>query len=252
MDQGPAGTPSGPPTSTPAGAPSAPTMLPGALWQGLVDAATLARLQAEGQGGKGRLLRIADLAPGDFGVLEATVTQVHPSRPYGRRRGGTGELVRVTLADASGEADLVLWDEEARHARSGLLVPGARVRLRGATVKPGRGATGPVELGLGSAVLEPLDRPAAPSCSATLVALGPTLVVEGPPLRFQAEATLRAPSGTLRAILEGDLLRAARAATLPCEVEGLAPHPALADWLLAPPGARLAPRAGAAPSDTLK
>ncbi|HUR61137.1 MAG TPA: hypothetical protein VM286_02070 [Candidatus Thermoplasmatota archaeon] len=228
------------------------TAVPDAL-EGLVDEATLARLRRAraGEDAPNRL-RIATLAPGDVGVLEAAVVQVHPARPYARKRGGAGELVRVTLADASGEADLVLWDDEARHTRGGALVPGATVRLRGPQVKAGH--RGGVELGLGSAVLETVPVPEAALCSATLQALGPTQVLEGPPPRFQAEATLSTPGGTVRAMLEGPVLLQARAAGLPCEVEGLAPHPALADWMLATPAARVVPSAptGPATSDTLK
>jgi hypothetical protein len=206
--------------------------------EGLLDAATWQRLQRARSGGDlPNLLRLATLAPGEVGIVEATVAQVHPARPYDRKRGGQGELCRVTLADASGEADLVLWDDEVRHARGGVLVPGARVRLRGPAIKPGY--RGGVELGLGSAVLERIDAPSA-SLSATLVSLGETRVLEGPPVRFQADAVVRTPEGERTVVLEGEPLKRARAAAGPVRLEGLVAHPALDGWLLATPATRIA------------
>ncbi|HEX2066669.1 MAG TPA: hypothetical protein VHI93_07645 [Candidatus Thermoplasmatota archaeon] len=192
------------------------------------------------------LLRVGSLAPGDVGVVEATVAQVHPARPFARMRGGRGELCRVTLADASGEADLVLWDDELRHVRDGTLASGARVRLRGAAVKPGY--RGGVELGLGSAVLERIDVP-APKLAATLVSLGPTRVLDGPPPRFQADGVVRlVDDGRERhMVLEGETLRQVRAADGTVRLEGLLPHPALDGWLLCTAATRVAQ-----PSDTLK
>ncbi|MFO1536140.1 MAG: hypothetical protein ABR586_10780 [Thermoplasmatota archaeon] len=211
--------------------------------EGLVDAAAWQRLQRARSGADlPNLLRLATIAPGDVGVVEATVAQVHPVRPYNRKRGGQGELCRVTLADASGEADLVLWDDEVRHARNGALVPGARVRLRGASVKPG--FRGGVELGLGSAVLERVEAPAAVTLSGVLVSLGETRVIDGPPVRFQAEAVVRTGAGDRSIVLEGDLLRQARRATGPIVLDGLALHPALDGWLLCSAATRLWPAPG--------
>lgn len=221
--------------------PLVPT-LPGLPVEGLegrVDAAAWQRLQRARSGADlPNLLRLATLAPGDVGVVEATVAQVHPARPYARRGGGQGELCRVTLADASGEADLVLWDDEVRHARGGLLAPGARVRLRGPSAKPG--FRGGVELGLGSATLERIEAPAAPAVSGRLVSLGETRVLDGTPVRFQADAVVRTADGDRRVVLEGELLRQARqmgGATL----GGLAPHPALEGWLLCTDGTTSSP-----------
>jgi len=227
---------------------------------GLVDVATAARLvQARAGQDTMRRLRLADLVPGDLGVIEATVVQVHPSRRHSRKRGGEGELGRVTLADASGERDLVLWDDELRHVRgpTAALQPGARVRLRGAQVKAGRDG-GPVELGLGSALLEAL--PAVPTMlvSATLLGLGPTRVLDGPPIAFQADATVGlagAPGATRSVVLAGELLRATRTALsagVGCTIEGLVAHPALEGWMLTAPGAKVvvsqAPPAGLLPA----
>jgi hypothetical protein len=207
--------------------------------EGLVDAAAWQRLERARAGTDlPNLLRLATLAPGDVGVVEATILQVHPVRSYSRKRGGQGDLGRVTLADASGEADLVLWDDEVRHVRGGLLVPGARVRLRGASVKPGY--RGGIELGVGSAVLERIDAPAA-TLSGTLMSLGETRVLDGPPVRFQADAVVLTAGGERSVVLEGDLLRQARSARAPVLLDGLAPHPVLVGWLLCPPSARLLP-----------
>lgn len=205
--------------------------------EGLVDAATWQRIQRARAGSDlPNLLRLAALAPGDVGVVEATVAQVHPARGYNRKRGGQGELCRVTLCDASGEADLVLWDDEVRHARSGPLSPGARIRLRGPTVKAGY--RGGVELGLGSAALERIDAAAA-TVSGRLVSLGETRVLDGPPVRFQADAVVRTAAGERTVVLEGDLLRQVRAAQAPVWLEGLVPHSALDGWLLCTAAAQL-------------
>jgi hypothetical protein len=206
--------------------------------EGLVDGATLERLRRARAGTDlPNRLALARLAPGDVGMVEATVAQVHPARGYGRKGGGQGELCRVTLRDGSGEADLVLWDDEVRHVRGGLLVPGARIRLRGAAVKAGY--RGGVELGLGSAVLERVEAPAAATLAGTLAALGPTRVLDGPPVRFQADAVVRTEAGERSVVLEGDLLLKARAAP-GARLEGLAPHPALDGWLLCTPATRVA------------
>jgi hypothetical protein len=204
--------------------------------EGLVDEGAWRRIQRARAGSDlPNLLRLGHLAPGDVGVVEATVAQVHPARTYDRKRGGRGELCRVTLADATGEADLVLWDEELRNARDGALTPGARVRLRGPAVKAGY--RGGVELGLGSAVLERIELPAA-TLSATLVSVGETRILDGPPVRFQADAVVRTPSGERTVVLEGDLLLKARSAP-GATLDGLAAHPALEGWLLASAATRI-------------
>ncbi|MEA3202370.1 MAG: hypothetical protein QOI63_36, partial [Thermoplasmata archaeon] len=100
------------------------------------------------------------------------------------------------------------------------------------------GYRGGVELGLGSAVLERVETPATSTLSGTLLSLGETRVVEGPPVRFQADALVRTDAGERTVVLEGDLLLKARAAP-GAVLSGLAPHPALDGWLLATPATRI-------------
>jgi hypothetical protein len=93
-----------------------------------------------------RHLTVAGLAPGMFGVLNVTIVQVHPIQTYRRKQGGDGLLGRLRVADATGEVELVLWDDETNHIRDGTFGAGVQLRLAGATVK--QGFRGGVELGL--------------------------------------------------------------------------------------------------------
>jgi len=102
-----------------------------------------------------RRLEIRSLQPGDVGVLEGEVRSVSGIRTYSRKRGGQGTLGRVTLADGTGEVDLVLWDGELRLAKDGPFRPGAKVRIQGPTVRSG--FRGGVELSLGAAVVTVLS-----------------------------------------------------------------------------------------------
>jgi hypothetical protein len=211
---------------------------------GLVEPATLKRLRQAQEGhDTSRHLAIAALAPGGVGILEATVAQVGAVRDYTRKRGGKGELCRVILSDGTAEVDLVLWDDEVRHTRDGLLRPGARIRLSGATVKAGY--RGGVELGLGSARLELVPpTPSSPAYRFTgvLQELGETRIVGEPPNeRFQADAVVASDGAESRIVLEGETVKAARAmgAGATIILEAVIPHPVLPGWFLATPGTRL-------------
>lgn len=220
---------------------------------GLLDEATLARyeaLRAElDQNTGGRALRILDLEVGQVGVLEATVVRVEPIRPFNRKRGGEGLRGAVTLSDHGAEVTLTLWDEQTRLVRDGTFAPGARVRLRGATVQAG--FRGGLELALGSAVVERLttvESPAArlqTSLRGQLVALSPARIVGEAPARIQADLTLRTATGPSNVALEGELVRQLRGVPVGTEIEvaPVAPHPLLDSWWLAGPGCALvAPR----------
>ncbi|MCA1819081.1 MAG: hypothetical protein LC620_03355, partial [Halobacteriales archaeon] len=102
------------------------------LPDGLLEAATEARLRRALDGAdESRRMALGDLAAGDSGVIEAVVRQLYPPRPYDRKRGGTGLLGKVTLADATGEATVLLWDDETRILQDGPFQPGAWVRIQG-------------------------------------------------------------------------------------------------------------------------
>jgi len=188
-----------------------------------------------------RLLRAGRLQPGDAGVLEVTVRQVHPVREYDRKRGGTGLLGKVTLADASGEVDLVFWDAETQQLQTGPFAPGANLRIHGATVRAGR--RGGVELSLGSALVTPIVASAALlNLEGTLLSVGPTRVTGTPPReRFQADIQVEAVGGRADLVAEGELVKQLRRILpgAPVFLEGLAPHPLLEGRWLAGPQTRL-------------
>lgn len=204
-----------------------------------------ATAQRAGQAAAGRdvarRLTVAGLRPGDFGVLDVEVRQVHPARTFQRKRGGEGSLCRVTLGDASGEVDLVLWDDEIGLTRDGTLRPGAWLRVQGLTVKDGW--KGGVELGIGGGRITPHAAPAdaggaagpAGPLEGTLTALGDTHVVTGPDgPRFKAEATLQTADGEAFVTLWDDAVKALQgrvgdALTVPDAV----PHPVLEGYWVA-------------------
>jgi hypothetical protein len=212
----------------------------GDLGDDLLDEATAARLRRARAGeGVARRLLLAALVPGDVGVLEVQVRSVAPTRSYNRKRGGEGLLQRVTLADASGEADLVLWDDEVRQAKDGPFQPGAFLRLRGAAVKAGH--RGGVELGLGSALVERIAAPAPPApgparagpLEGVLRSFGEVRPVGAPPaLRFTMEASLDTPSGPVRVAAWDDAVKQLRAAGLGATVRlpNAEPNPLLDGW----------------------
>lgn len=193
----------------------------------LVDAATQARLDA---GDGPRRLTVAELAPGAWGVLEARVARAGTVRPYRRKQGGEGLLGRVTLADPTGEVELVLWDDETRLLREPHLQPGARLLVQGATVKAGY--RGGLELALGAGRLEPVAAdapPAARDLTGILVRLDPRgetvdLVLAG---ADPAMAVLPAP------------LAAGLAVPMRVRVAGVVPHPLLDGWFQATAGTRV-------------
>lgn len=212
------------------------------LPEGLLAEATHARLERALRGDdEARLLRVGRLQPGDAGVLEVVVRQVHPVRPYDRKRGGTGLLGKVTVADTSGEVDIVFWDQETQQLQDGPFLPGASLRIQGAVVRAGR--RGGVELSLGSAVVTPLvsTQPRS-NLEGTLLAVGPTRVTGNPPReRFQADVQVEAMGGRADLVAEGELVRQLRRVLpgAPVTLEGLTPHPLLDGWWLAGPETRL-------------
>ena len=188
----------------------------------LVDAETLERLR---QPSAGRRLTVQGLEVGTFGVLDVTVTQVAPPRAFRRRNGTEGLVARATLGDPTGEVDLVLWDDEVRLLRDGTLAPGARLRLRGATVKAGY--RGGIELGLGAAVVEPAPATdQAMDIAGTLLAVSETRMVAD---RFQVDVTLDSDGGPVLVVLWDDLVKAVRALELGAAIrlQGVARHPML-------------------------
>ena len=201
-----------------------------------LEPATAARLAKALAGADvARRLRVADLAPGDVGILEVQVRGVSPTRTYDRKRGGQGLLQRVTLADATGEVDLVLWDDEARQAKdaNGPFQPGAFLRLRGAAVKAGH--RGGVELGLGSALVEALPSPpsAGRGVEGTIAAFGEVRPIGAPPaMRFTMDVTLDTASGRVQVAAWDEAVKRLRAAGLGARVRmsGAVPNPLLDGW----------------------
>lgn len=213
----------------------------------LLDPAAAARL-ARARAGEdvARRLKVATLEPGDVGILEVQVRGLAPARTYDRKRGGQGLLQRVTLADASGEVDLVLWDDELRQAKdaAGPFQPGNFLRLRGAAVKAGH--RGGVELGLGSAVVESLAPPAAasaaPPLEGLLVAFGEVRPVGTPPaMRFTMEVRLQTASGPLELAAWDDAVKRLRALGEGAKVriQGAQANPLLDGWWTVPSSSRI-------------
>ncbi len=199
---------------------------------GLLDAATEQRL-ASGPGE--RRLRVADLEVGDIGVLRVQAQAVHPVQTFQRKNGGEGMLRRVTLADSSGDVDLVLWGDETQQAIDGPFVAGAHVILRGATVKAG--FRGGVEVQLGGAVVEPVETVTETvTVEGVLDHLGDTQVSGAAPnIRFQAEAALVTSLGRVQVVLWDECVKAARA-VLPgatVRIDGATAHPLLEGWFVA-------------------
>ncbi len=194
----------------------------------LVDEATARRVETGAPAE--RRLHVAELAPGDVGVLVVEVRRVAEVHAFTRRDGTPGQLRRVTLADATGEVDLVLWGDEVHMVTAGPLVPGAVLVVRGATVK--EGYRGGVELALGAATLQRSPRPEPDRLLGRLVELGPTEVVEaaaGP--RFKAIGRLLVPGeGECHITAWNDAIPP----LLPCVGEDVEvharPHPALPGW----------------------
>lgn len=161
------------------------------------------------------VLRIAGLAVGQVGVLEGQVRTVSAARPYQRKRGGEGLLGRVTLADATCEVDLVLWDDEIRLCRDGPLQPGAFVRIHGPTVKAGY--RGGVELGLGSAEVVAIPSPGparrAPGpLEGMLLSIGNVRAVGAPPaVRFTCDLVVKCATMEVRVTAWDDAVKQARA-----------------------------------------
>lgn len=213
------------------------------LPSGLLEPATQARL-AEALRGRmvERRLRLGELEPGAVGVVEAEVRQVHPPRPYVRKTGAPGLFGRVTLADPSGEAVLVLWDDETRLLQDGPFQPGAFLRLQGASVRAGR--RGEPELALGAAMVTRLEQEAAPlsRLEGVLVDVGPTRVVGEPPMvGFQADVRVEAVGGTATVVLQGELVRQVRGILPGAAVvlDGVQAHPVLEGWWIAGPATEL-------------
>lgn len=195
-------------------------------------AARLAAARAGGPGAGAVRLRLGALEAGAVGLVEAEVRSVGPVRRYARKRGGEGLLQRVSLADASGERDLVLWDDETGLAKpGGPLQPGAAVRIHGPLVKAGR-AGRTLELGVTGAQVVALPGASERWLAGQLLAIGPTRPVGDPPaLRFTCELTLQCAEGVVRAAAWDAAVKGALAAGAGARVRALGrPNPFLDGW----------------------
>lgn len=196
-----------------------------------LEEATAKRLAAQRTGQPQELrLHIAALEPGAVGVLEAEVRSIGAPRPYARKRGGDGLLQRVTLADATGEVDVVLWDDELGLARDGPLQPGNHVRLHGPLVKAGY--RGGVELGLQGAHVVAAPQSAVRELTGQLLAVGDTKPLGDPPaLRFTCELEVATVAGTIRVAAWDDAVKAALAAGVGSRIRLWGrPNPFLEGW----------------------
>lgn len=209
----------------------------------LLPAGTRQRLAAAAAGQDvSRRLAIADLQPGDIGIVRARVEHVTPQRTYKRKRGGEGTMARVTLADETGSVDLVLWDEETGRVADGTFAESTRVVLRGASVKAGY--RGGIELALGTAVVQRVadaEGTQAEDLVAELVELGPSRVAGEPPaVSITADALLRLEDGSdVRVVVSGACLLGLRHVRpgAGVRVVGAQRNPVLPGWYWTPPTA---------------
>lgn len=190
----------------------------------LFDEATLARMENPTP----RILTIAQLEPHLYGVLDVEVRTVQPVKTFQRKTGGEGQLRRVTLADHTGEVDLVLWGSDV-HAVTKEFTQGRRIRLRGPTVKAGW--QGGVELSWDGCPVEEAPAPEeTTNLAGTLVELSDTNIIGNPPtVRFQADATIATRDGNVQVAVWDDVVKQLRQ-VLPgasISLKGLRPHPSL-------------------------
>lgn len=196
-----------------------------------LEPSTANRLAAQRAGSPQSVrLQIALLEPGAIGVLDAEVRALGAPRPYARKRGGDGLLQRITLADATGEVDLVLWDDELGLAREGPLQPGNHVRLHGPLVKAGY--RGGVELALQGAHLVAGPQADLREVIGQLLGIGVTKPLGEPPaLRFTCELEVATASGTIRVAAWDDAVKSALAAGVGSRIRLWArPNPFLEGW----------------------
>ncbi len=201
-------------------------------WEALVEPAVAERARRAAAGhDAAKALRFDALVAGEIGVVRSTIVALGLPKTFRRRSGGEGRLLRVTLRDATGEADLVLWDEEV--VRAAAWRPGARLVLWGTAVKAGRDS---LELALGTARIE-IEGPTASGLTGILVAVSPTRTVDG---GVQAEVEMAVAGGLATLVVQGGTV--AHVAGLQAGTRlvwsDASAHPVLEGWWLVPPGSR--------------
>jgi hypothetical protein len=204
---------------------------------GLIDGPTAERWKrAEAGQDLRRRLDVASLEPGLVGVLYVTVRSLSGVRSYQRKRGGQGTLGRVTLADATGEVDLVLWDDELRMTKDGPFRAGARVVVQGATVKAG--FRGGVELSLGAAVVTVVEEADDALAGSVLGVADARVLPDG---RRNAQLRLATRLGEASITVWQDVMTQAEALPAGAKVRlsPAVPHPSLPGHWLSTPTTRL-------------
>lgn len=179
----------------------------------------------------GRRVFLGALEPGTACVVEAEVRARGPNRDFTRRDGQKGALCRLVLADVTGTADLVLWNEE-RALAEGPLAVGNHVRLCGPTVRAAYarsdGAGAQVELHLGQARVDVVQAPETMAdVTGELLERTPW---DRPDGRTGIDVRLRTEDGDVTVALEGAAARAVRQRLGGrVRVRGLRPHALLPD-----------------------
>jgi hypothetical protein len=179
-----------------------------------------------------RHLQIAFLEPGQVGVLDVQVRSVSSVRTYKRKRGGEGTMARVTLADETGEVDLVLWDDEVRHMQSGPFRRGQRLILQGPTVRPGYRSG--VELSLGAASVRVVDAGEDGIAGVVVRIEGVRVLPDG---RRTAQLLLDTPRGPAAVAVWQDVLDACQQVAPGSRLllTAVVPHPSIpGNWLSTP------------------
>lgn len=81
---------------------------------------------------------IGDLYEGGEALLDVHVGGIGPVRQFARRDGGKGNVVQLTVSDASGSGRLMLRDGEVNLVTSGTVREGSRIRIVDGLVRQGR------------------------------------------------------------------------------------------------------------------
>jgi replication factor A1 len=102
-------------------------------------------------------IRLANLLPGtrDISVTGRILT-IYPVRRFTRSNGAEGQIGRLILADKTGTADVVLWDDKADLISQGKLAKDQIIRIAHGYVREGLDGTTEINVGSrGQVILSP-------------------------------------------------------------------------------------------------
>ena len=82
-------------------------------------------------------LTIHDLHPGIEGSIVGTIFSIEPVRTFQRKNGSSGRYVRLGIADETGNAILMLWNEDTKLVESKTIQQGTTVKIINGYTKKG-------------------------------------------------------------------------------------------------------------------